>query len=276
MTVTEMIEKLEELGIVYVDGSGLQLSNVSDVTFIDNNTGKKFKFEVNSEGELKSTELPSQTLKDRVNALSETTYAIDTTSQIRGFVAKLFASEKSVNPTQGGDLRLNSDRVKIGAVYGPLNTDTKFGCSHGYIELENTSNKDFPLDGCYLHYVHPNKTNPSKLDCEHLALSGIIPAGGTYLVRCKQYADQKLDADVFINVDSYDIEWYDSEGKLLDLTHNAISCYAFALVYNDGEVTASSVLVQANTGDKNAPYVYVYNYIDSLVFNAHPTAGQGA
>jgi hypothetical protein len=37
------------------------------------------------------------------------------------------------------DAKLGADRVKIGAVYAPLNTDTVFGCSHAYVELENTS-----------------------------------------------------------------------------------------------------------------------------------------
>lgn len=206
MTVQEMIEKLEELGIVYVDGEGLQLSNVSDVTFINNNTGKKFKFTVDSDGELRSTELPGLTLAQRIQALAGTQFPMNTATQIRGFVSKLFASENSTSPVLTSDLKNDSDRIKIGAVYGPLTTDTKFGCSHGYIELENTSDKDFPLEGCYIHYLHPNSTNPSKLDCEHLALSGILPKGGTYLIRCKQYADPKTDADVFINVDSFDIE----------------------------------------------------------------------
>ena len=279
MTVQEMIEKLEELGIVYVDGEGLQLSNVSDVTFINNNTGKKFKFTVDSDGELRSTELPGLTLAQRIQALSGTQFPMNTATQIRGFVSKLFASENSTSPVLTSDLKNDSDRIKIGAVYGPLTTDTKFGCSHGYIELENTSDKDFPLEGCYIHYLHPNSTNPSKLDCEHLALSGILPKGGTYLIRCKQYADPKTDADVFINVDSFDIEWY-VNGSLLDLTRNTISCYALALTYGatvGGETVSSATVLMSNNSesDSKAPLVYVYNYIDSLVFNAHPSATSG-
>jgi hypothetical protein len=45
------------------------------------------------------------------------------------------------------------------------------------------------------------------LKTDHLLLDGIIPAGGTYLIRCKKYADKLTDADVFITVDSYDKEW---------------------------------------------------------------------
>lgn len=155
MTEQEMIEKLEELGIIYVDGEGLQLSDVSDVTFINNNTGKKFKFSVNASGDLDSTEIPKETLADIIKELKGTTYPLnDAEDQIRGFVAKINASRSGIDPIATKDIGLNADRIKIGAVYAPKFGDTKFGCTHGYIELENTSDKDFPLDGCYLHYLH--------------------------------------------------------------------------------------------------------------------------
>jgi hypothetical protein len=206
MTQQEMIEKLQELGIVYIDEKGLQLSDVSDITFINGDTGKKFKFSVDSEGELNSTELPDVTLSQRIAALSGTGRSVKTTNDIRGFVSKIFASEAGIDPTTTADTKLNSDRVKIGAIYCPRVGNTKFGCSHAFVELENTSDKDFPLDGCFLHYLHPNKDNFAQLDVEHLALDGILPAGGTYLIRGKQYADPKIDADVFINVDTFDKE----------------------------------------------------------------------
>jgi hypothetical protein len=208
MTEQEMLDKLEELGIVYIDSDkGLQLSNIGDVTFINSDTGKKFKFNVNSEGELKSTVIPQRTLSDRINALNNSNFKIKTTSDYRGFIAKLLASEDSIDPTpESGakDLGLNSDRVKIGSIYCPLITDKKFGCTHGFIELENTSDSDIPLDGCYLHYMHPNING--TIIVEHLELDGEIKAGSTYLIRCKQYADKDTDADVFISVDSFDKE----------------------------------------------------------------------
>jgi len=275
MTEQEMIDKLEELGIVYIDNNGLQLSNISDVTFINSDTNKKFKFTVDSEGNLNSQELPASTLANRVASLSP---ELSTNEEIRGFVAKLFATENNINPTTGGDLKLNSDRIKIGAIYAPLVGDTKFGCSHGYIELENTSDKDFPLEGCYLHYVHPNETNDSIFDCEHLALDGILPAWGTYLIRCKKYADPELDEDVFINVNSFDKEWY-INGELLDLTHNTTAFYGFALTYgnevNGSEVGAATVFKKSNSADTKAPYFYVYNFIDAIFFNKHPATTAG-
>lgn len=278
MTEQEMIEKLQELGIVYVDEKGLQLSDVSDITFINENTGKKFKFTVDSEGQLNSTELPEMTLADRIQALSGTGHPVKTTNDIRGFAAKIFASEANADPAATSDLKLNSDRVKIGAVYCPLVGNTKFGCSHAFIELENTSDKDFPLDGCFLHYLHPNKDNTAQLDVDHLALDGILPAGSTYLIRGKQYADSKINADVFISVDTFDKEWY-IDGELLDLTNDGTHCYAFALTYGNAvgnsEINASTVFVTLNSGNSKAPQLYTWNYIDSLVLNAHPTTTSG-
>jgi hypothetical protein len=246
------------MGIVYIDDTGLQLSKISDVTFINQNTGKTFKFEVDSEGDLKSTEIPSETLADKIQKLSRSTYPISQNSDFRGFIAKLLAGESNVNPLATSDLRLNSDRVKIGAVYCPLNTDTKFGCSHGYIELENTSDKDIPLDGCYLHYLYTNEDN--VLNILHLELDGVIPKGGTYLIRCKKYADKNTDSDVFITVDSYDKEWW-VNGELLDTRVKGSGTFAFALTYgntdgtNQISPTTELVYKDQNTNSK-APHNY--------------------
>jgi len=54
------------------------------------------------------------------------------------------------------DARLYSDRVKIGAFYAPYDTDTVYGCNRAFVELENTADCDFNLEGCYLHYTCPN------------------------------------------------------------------------------------------------------------------------
>ena len=283
MTEQEMLDKLEELGIVYIDSDkGLQLSNIGDVTFINSDTGKKFKFNVNSEGELKSTVIPQRTLSDRINALNNSNFKIKTTSDYRGFIAKLLASEDSIDPTpESGakDLGLNSDRVKIGSIYCPLTTDKKFGCTHGFIELENTSDSDIPLDGCYLHYMHPNING--TIIVEHLELDGEIKAGSTYLIRCKQYADKDTDADVFISVDSFDKEWY-VNGSLLDLSNDGTSTYAFVLTYgkedianesSNGEISALTYFIASDREDSKAPYSYKWYFIDSIILNKLPVLG---
>lgn len=281
MTEQEMLDKLQELGIVYIDDTGLQLSNISDVTFINQNTGKKFKFEVNSEGDLKSTEIPEVTLAKKIEDMTKGTYPISENTDYRGFISKLLAGSNGISPvptTNIKDLRLKSDRLKIGAVYCPLNTDIKFGCSHGYIELENSSDENIPLDGCYLHFLH--QLDDGTLKTDHLLLDGVIPAGGTYLVRCKQFADKKIDADVFITVDSYDKEWW-INGELLDTTIKTSGVFAFALTYGnqDGNtpISASTELIYKNQNtDSKAPHNYKWYFIDAIVFNTNPTLANNA
>ena len=284
MTVEEMIEKLTEMGIVYTSNKGLQLNDISEVLFINEDTGKKFKFKVTSEGELKGNELPEKSLEQKIEDLNKTTLSIKTTNDYRGFISKLLASEAGIDPTPSTnkkDLKLNSDRLKIGAVYCPLNTDTKFGCSHGYIELENTSDKDIPLDGCYLHFLHPNENNILIVD--HLELDGVIKGGSTYLVRCKQYANKNTDADVFISVDTFDKEWYVNK-KLLDITiaKDNTKPYGFALTYGnsdgDYEISANTYLIQIEVNkatDSKAPNNYKWYFIDSIIFNTNPNLGDG-
>lgn len=274
MTVDEMIEKLSEMGIVYTDSEGLQLSSISDVTFINEDTNKKFNFKVNNEGNLISTEIPEKTLQQRINDLTGV-YAINKTDSYRGFISKLLAGEAKIDATPSTnikDLKLNSDRLKIGAVYCPLKTDTKFGCSHGYIELENTSDKNIPLDGCYLHFLHPDSSG--NLRIEHLELNGQIYGGGTYLIRCKQYANKNLDADIFISVDTYDKEWY-INGELLDISIDTSNVYAFALTYgnsdNSSAISSSTYFITKKVNnDSKAPHNYKWYFIDSIVFNANP------
>jgi hypothetical protein len=205
MTQTEIIEMLQQMGIVYLDENNvLQLSSIGDATFVNSDTGKAFKFEVNSEGDLVGNEVPSTSLAKRIEAVSGS-LPISTEDGYRGFISRLLCAEKGTNATTTTtDVGLASDRVKIGAVYCPLKTDTKFGCSHGFIELENTSDSDIQLEGVYLHYLHPTLTANDVV--EHLPLKGVLKAGNTYLIRCKKYADPETNADVVINVDSFDQE----------------------------------------------------------------------
>ena len=279
MTVYEMIEQLSDMGIIYTDAEGLKLSDISDITFINEDTRKKFNFKVSPEGELKSIEIPEKTLKERINYLKSTNYPINEESSYRGFVSKLLAGEAGINPTPSDkitDLKLNSDRLKIGALYCPLKTDTKFGCTHGYIELENTSDKNVSLDGCYLHFLHPDSSGNLRVD--HLELNGQINGGSTYLIRCKKYADKSVDADVFISVDTYDKEWY-IDKNLIDISIDTSNVYAFALTYgnSDGtsQISPSTYFVQKldNPPDEKIPNRYKWYFIDSVVFNSNPPLG---
>lgn len=278
MTIQEIIEELKKLGIIYggeanEDGEyDLNIASISDITFIHQATGNKFKFETDKDGQLRSTKLPEKFLEDRVEDLSKTNYSINESNQIRGFVAKLHCGESGIEATSASDVGLNSDRIKIGSVYMPLNTDTIFGCSHAYIELENTSDKDFPLQGCYLHYLHPNAINIDNSEVEHLALSGTIPAGGTFLIRGKEYSDPMKNLNTFINVDDFDIEWFNDSGELMDLTQIQDKAYAFLLTYGKEDIKQDDIMIFNNTNSDTvdkAPYIYPWYFIDSLILNKH-------
>lgn len=276
MTQEELIQALKELGIVYegnnAGGYELSLSSIADVTFIHQATGKQFKFEVDSEGSLTSSEIPSITLEKRIEDLSKTSYKINESEQFRGFVAKLHCGENKVNPVNTKDVKLNSDRVKIGAVYMPHENDTVFGCSHAFVELENTSDKDFPLNGCYLHYLHPDENDNNIV--EHLALEGILPAGSTFLIRGKQYSDFKTCPNTYIDVNDYDMEWYINK-SLIDFTIRPNLPYGFALTYGkaDLSVTKDEDVLRRDNSDvaikSDAPNVHPWFYIDSLPINKH-------
>lgn len=229
MDKEELIELLESNGIIVTeDGSdNLILNKVGDITFV-NEAGDKFRYSADSNGELKFVKLNSKTLQDRMNIVEMTvddTYVVNSTKyeNVRGFVGTLGGIESGkLNATQ--DLKLKSDRVKIANVYAPFKTNKTYGCTHGYIELENTSNEDFALDNCQLHfarkYEDPLGTvseggKTYKVDEYCLELDGKIPAGSTYLVRCKKYSDIS-QANTFIDVKTFDKEWFE-DGELLDL-----------------------------------------------------------
>jgi len=331
MTIEEIIRELKRLGIIYEDGNpgtwdddyqnltpgtgNLKISSISDITFVHQATGKKFNFEVDADGELRSTEISLDDLKSRVSELDKTSdYKITglnngvQNKSPRGFVSRLHCGEDGiVANTVTSDVGLNSDRVRISSFYMPLDTDVKFGCSHAFIELENTSDQDFPLDDCCLYYYHPKKIIENDIEVEKptldkLELKGILPAGSTYLIRGKKYSDSKTNPSTFIEVSDFDIEWY-IEGKLIDLTitktkiENETSVqvpYGFALVYdidrgvlddNNKEIKIIE-RIEAGTEKKTyavtnfyykstteselniSDYIYPWYYIDSLPLNS--------
>ena len=275
MEKQEIIEWLAANGIVVTDEGGeLSLNSISDITFVHQGTGKKFKFEADSEGNLHTTELPAEGeyYEGEGGILSVNGIDLDRANNYRGFIGNL--GEKLSGIVKTKNQGLFSDRVKIGAIYAPKAGQEVFGCSHAYIELENTSDKDFLLTGCYLHFATGtcDATAPD-IKTYHLELEGKIPAGGTYLIRGKQYTDPG-QANCFIDVATFDKEWYVGDGELIDFTLGANN--AFALTYGLADLPWSTVLVETNndsaTKDK-APYVYVPRYIDSAAIKGHIWSG---
>ena len=319
MTVQELLENLSSSKIitlkdpVYDDESGnlvsvssVELSKISSISLINGDSDDEIIYKVNSEGELtgriqtkdkdtisyklnprdeEGNEVPLNSgLASFKNLLEEDAYSY------RGFMAN-FLNNGNGNNTN--DLKLKTDRIKIGSFYIPKSNDSVFGCSHCFVELENTSDVDFYLDGCYLHYAGPitgtrdNETN-IKTATYHLALSGVIPAGGTYLIRGAKVADENLPT-TYIKVNSYDIEWYVNKDtvtieedtfnynsnykKLLKFEYNTNTDsnnnikYGFALTYGKSDLTYNIRLYDktVGTGDKDVTIIKPKSYlIDSL------------
>ena len=225
----EIIEWLADNGIIVTEEGGeLRLNDISDITLIHEDTGKKFQFKTDANGNLRSNEIiDEQSLETRISKATDFNMNVDNNTNIRGFVGTLNIAESNKRNESGnavsrlnitGDVGLLSDRIKIGQIYMPQKGQIAYGCSHAFIELENTGDKDFQLDGCYLHFaqnsrvdiINPDETVTKGTDdihVYHLALEGKIPAGGTYLIRGKQYCDVN-EANTFIKVNTFDKEWY--------------------------------------------------------------------
>ena len=175
-------------------------------------------------------------------------------------------------PNSKSDIGLMSDRLRISSFYAPLKTDTVHGCSHSFIELENTSDVDIPLDGVYLHFYIPKIDDVNDSDIvHHLALDGVIKAGSTYLVRGAQHAEMD-DESTFIKVDSYDKEWYykkiengivvdyglvsfeqdivktksGEDGAIEDTDNKVRGAYKFCLTYGLPDLGKNEVLIEKN------------------------------
>lgn len=277
MTEAEVINLLKEMGIVREDGQNLQITDLSDITFIHQDTGRRFKFYVDSEGNLKSIKLPEkgETLPERI-----TNSEVELKQNVRGFIGQLRIAENNkddnnVDITITQDARIYSDRLKIGAFYAPLDTDTVFGCTRAFIELENTADCSFNLEGCYLHYTCPNSINEQVV--YHLPLTGTIPAGGTYLIVGKEYSDIN-DNSAQIKVTSFDQEWF-INGSLADFTINtkASDCgWGFALTYGKADLQAKEYLYKASdsgslsnlgiSSGSKFPYIFEPSFIDAIYF----------
>ena len=280
MTQEEIIAWLEENGIVvYETGHGtgkasINLAPISDITFINQASGKKFKFEVDSTGALHSTELDDMTLAARVDAFKDTNTFDDDSYHKRGFIGTLLMAEAGKNSdATAGDAKLNSDRLKIGAIYAPKRGQQTFGCTHAYVELENTSDMDIHLDGCYLHFAtqrlvdnHVTEDNVTEYS---IALDGVIRAGSTYLIRGKQYAEPS-QSNVFINVQTFDKEWFvsDSEGNTvladLSIDDQTTLMLTWGNTIAGTPITWKTALCKTDTDSGTKQMLYSIHFIDSI------------
>ena len=294
LTMAEIKEALQEAGIISNENGNLELNPIASLTFINESTKSRYIYEVDSDGELKKTEINDmESIIDATKAVTKRTdisngMVTDGTWFPRTIVSQTWGCQYSSNPNFTADMKLNADRVRIGAIYAPLDTDIVHGCSHAYVELENSSEHDWNLENCYLHFA---KKENDEWKTYHLKLDGKIPGGGTYLVRGKRYGDRS-DANTFIHVDTFDKEWYDENGELLDFTmkderslgnDNKQSSYTFMLTYGYADAKYDEKFVEENNDDKTYQilgeqtkftkavfgYNFLLGFIDSASINSN-------
>lgn len=292
MTKEELIDALKEMGIVQETNGDISINhlNVEDITFIHQATGRRFRYSISEDGILHAQELAdeSKTFEKRIGSGATKKELVES---VRGFISQLRTAEDNIKINT--DAKLASDRLKIGAFYAPYKSDIVHGCSHSYVELENTSDQDYALDGCYLHLTRPDWQG--KQTIYHLPLTGIIPAGGTYVIRGAKHAEFD-DPNVYLKVETFDQEWYyEVSSGIQELISFEIdesfdytgitSGYGFALTYgndfNGGPLTPETQLVRnsvagttvgmtGNTFTVNNTSTYPYflnpNFIDGIYY----------
>ena len=217
MTDREIIEALNKMGIAVnvefdndgniVEGSlrNLSMAPISDITFINEDTSKRFVFKVDANGNLVGKDISVETIEEFLDRKNETSdfNVSDDYKAYRGFACDYFyrlesTKDRSKSVNKQGDTYNNSDRIRISSFYAPITTDDVHGCTHSFIELENSSDKDFPLTGVYLHFFNPAENDFAGV-VHHLALDGVLKTGSTYLIRGAQHA-QFDDVSAFIKV----------------------------------------------------------------------------
>lgn len=237
------------------------LNAIEKINFINGDTGKSFNVTMSPYGEFDIREQDDNSMAKYMTKTNGESYYDDLPDDYktdRSFISILKATKKNIDITK--DMKLNADRIQIGATYVPLKTDKIHGCTHAYIELMNTSNEDFYLDGSYLHYSYvenaSSETTADQITYKSLALDGFIPAGGTYLIRCKQYSTID-DPNTFIDIKTYDKEWYDN-GELLDLSISTGSSLGLALTYGNtvsgSPITPATQFAQTKPASPDSTY----------------------
>lgn len=279
MTKEEMFKELINMGLIKNSGTEqspvYELNDFADISLVNEDTGKVFKIDVDSNGNIRSNLIPDKVtlLDNRVNQSQ-----VELKQNVRGFIGQLRIAEANkagLDLKISGDAGLYADRVKIGAFYAPLSTDKVHGCNRAFIELENTSDSDFQLTGCYLHLTKPNADNQQTV--YHLPLTGVLKAGSTYLIVGKEYVPVD-DANVIIKVQSFDQEWFVNK-QLIDLSIDPDTelGYGLALTYGNENLQATDYLykvsdstllnqIDSSLVKSSFPKVYDPSFIDAVYY----------
>ena len=277
MTDKEIVQALERMGIIVnveynaeqeiVSLDKISLAPVSGITFVNSETNKRYTFTVDTEGNLVGKSDTDETIEEFLNGLGESAGNYDATdyAAVRSFICdyltRLGGEYDIINGVnKQGDMGKKSDRLRISSFYAPITTDEVHGCTHSFVELENTSDKDIPLNGIYLHFFNPAENNYDG-QVHHLELDGVIKAGSTYLIRGAKHAEFD-DVSAFIKVKTFDKEWYEN-GKPVSFVQEPVKikegttdnvaddspikkAYRFCLTYGLPDLQADAILVRRN------------------------------
>ena len=170
---------------------GEELNNIDSLGFIPINstsTDDKYTAKVNEEGKL-------------------IVYRSDLDKENPEHGTNLYFGNKEVYPSSVG-LLINS--FYLG---GTDNDEHSYQpCSHNFIEISNVyvdpetgKPVDINLNGFYLHYK--GLTDDTT---RHLKLWGVVPGGGTFLIRGAQCSVMDVNTTK-IKVKTYDMEWFEKE-----------------------------------------------------------------
>lgn len=262
MTKEELVRMLQELGYVTADEelNSIKLNDISGLTFIHTDSGKKFEISVDSEGEFVSKEINQSIPVDEG--------AEDRTFAKRGAVARYNIADHDVNTTDSVKLSgtttniiARGDRVRFGSWYVPVPGQTQFNCTHDFIELVNSGTDDYPLDNIVLgilkgesfaHTAGVNYLGDATID--FFPLSGVIKAGSSYLIRGAKHLDED-DPRVHVNVSTYDKElWKSLERYPLERALGFILLHKNGVYDQTGAITFNLTVRTDLTSPAKTPY----------------------
>lgn len=135
--------------------------------------------------------------------------------------------------------------LQINSIYcGGTGDEYSFqSCSHNFVELSNNGTTDISLNGLYLLYK-------PKSDgvWQYLELKGEVKAGSTFLIRGARCS---VDTNTtIIQVPTYDMEWRNSAGRLIQFAQETPTFYLAEAKMQDGALCvygASNQLVPIST-----------------------------